>query len=500
MDEVHSRPPSASSNMSEDEIRSNCTLIEDELECSDELLPSVIIPTRAVKRHHETESDESGRVVDEEGFTTVTRKTKRFATDKSKTPNALINESNRNDVCLSSYEVLPKQIGLARLFKSEGITNASKIRYKNAYKVIISFDKREDALELINNKKMIELKYRCHFTTEVDLSYGVVKYLELDITDEDLMKSFSSECKIESVRRLKRLSDKGEWVASETVRFGFKSSTLPEYINGYDCRFKVESYTFPVSQCSFCWRYGHTTRTCPNNKTICPKCGGNHGNCETTQFRCVNCKGRHISFSKLCPQFLKEKKIRETMSKHNVTYKMALSMYLDNKYYQAETRSHAVYPEETQRSENVDLDTSYSAALRQTAKVPRIQKDSSSEVEIGEAASTELKIKKQKTNKKQKNVLNRDIHVESWQNSGDIRSPVEEKEESEAETENRRKKSNYFTRLLHKLKEIVMMNNSFEDKIQSVMKVIFDEVVSFIVKNVSNGEVFNKLLGLFKYG
>lgn len=45
-----------------------------------------------------------------------------------------------------------------------------------------------------------------------------------------------------------------------------------------------------------------------------------------------------------------------------------------------------------------------------------------------------------------------------------------------------------------------MMNNSFEDKIQSVMKVIFDEVVSFIVKNVSNGEVFNKLLGLFKYG
>lgn len=494
MDEVHTRPPSVLSDMSEDEVSSNCTLINNELKCSVESPASAIIPTRtgAKKRHREAESDENGRVVDEDGFTLVTRKSHRTVTDKTKKQNTLINDSNKNDVCLSSLAVLPKQIGLARLLKSEGITNASKIKYKNAYKVVISFDEREDALGLINNKKMTDCGYRCHFMTEVDLSYGVVKYLEMDITDEDLMKAFSSDCKIVSVKRLKRLSDKGEWVASETVRFGFKGSTLPAYIHGYDCRFKVEPYTFPVSQCSFCWRYGHTTRTCPNNKTVCPKCGGSHNNCETTQFRCVNCSGRHISFSKLCPIFLKEKKIRETMSKNNVTYKMALSMYLDNKSYQAEKESNEIYAEENRRSENAGV--SYSAALRQTVKIPRLENDSTSEAEIGKATSLNHKKKKQKTNKKQKRELNR--YEESLKNSADIRTTVAEEEE----VEDKRKKNTYFSRVLQKLKEIVTSNNSFEEKVQLVLKVIFDEVVSFVVKNVSTGEVFSKLLGLLNYG
>ena len=248
--------------------------------------------------------------------------------------------SNRNEgtskpisdkiiVCVTSKEVLPKPFGMAKLLREENIKNILKIQYKNPYKILIHFEDRKDAENLTKCSKFRSLDYRCQFIDEVSLTYGVVKQIDLGIEEKEILESIECEREVVSVKRLKRQADNGEWIPSETIRICFKSSALPPYLLIYGCRFKVESYTFPVSQCSGCWRFGHLVKSCPTKKILCPKCGGNHNNCETNTFKCINCKGPHISMNKSCPIFIKEKAIRQIMCDENCTYRRALILYLN---------------------------------------------------------------------------------------------------------------------------------------------------------------------------
>lgn len=176
----------------------------------------------------------------------------------------------------------------------------------------------------------------------MNLSYGIIRNIDLDVEEEEIKDNLVSDCEILSIRRLKRMNYSGKWINSETIRICFKGSTLPDYVNGYGCRFKVEPYMFPVTQCSGCWKYGHVVRYCPSRKIICPKCGENHSNCETTSYKCINCKGQHMALNRSCPVFIKEKMIRTIMRDSNCTYGKALATYLSKQ------KSEATHREQTQ--------------------------------------------------------------------------------------------------------------------------------------------------------
>ncbi|CAH2109014.1 unnamed protein product [Euphydryas editha] len=220
---------------------------------------------------------------------------------------------------------------MAKLLRSENINGISRIIYKNPYKVVIIFEKKECANKLIECEKLLNLGYRIYPADEMTLSYGIVKQVDMEEVDEEIIHNLKSDCEIIAVRRLKRLNDKGEWINSETIRLTFKSSTVPSFMYGFGCKFKVEKYIFPVSQCSNCWKFGHLSRSCTIKTPICPKCGDNHNNCETDNFKCVNCKRPHMALYKKCPIFLKEKEIREIMSEKNCNYRNAMKLFAAHK-------------------------------------------------------------------------------------------------------------------------------------------------------------------------
>lgn len=516
MDEVQPGPSSVDSecvytDMSEEEIRENVVS-----QNSFESPISMILSGKPVKRHIVDPGSDERVQEDNEGYTLVQRRHKyrRFANsvDTGMQNNNLHNINNRTinnqfEVSLTSYEMLPKQIGLAKLFKSEGINNASSIKYKNAYKVFICFDKREEALSLINNQTFMEKGYRCHFTNEVDLTYGVVKFLEVDISEEEIMKSFTADCKILSVKRLKRLTEEGEWVDSETVRFDFKCAVLPSYVYGYECRFKVEPYTFPVSQCSSCWKYGHLVRSCPSKKTVCPKCGGSHSNCDTTKFRCVNCRGKHIAYDKTCPIFLKEKEIRWSMSQNTLTYKMALIKHSENKsndMLQAVTsnivrrefeENNIVIPVRNERIQSM----TYSKAV-QGGKKGESSTDSEegSEKSVIKRQNPVMRKEIKKKKKKDKSLQLRAVH------NSNVSLAAAEDENSKKEKNSEREKENKdkfnFSRILRKLQEELLTSNNFSEKVQNILKLVFEELLAFCVRSLSHGEVYSKIFGLFNDG
>ncbi|XP_061713071.1 uncharacterized protein LOC133521952 [Cydia pomonella] len=163
---------------------------------------------------------------------------------------------------------------------------------------------------------------------EIGLSYGIIRNVDLDHSDEDILKLVTCTEKVISAKRLNR-RDKGDgrWCPSEVARLSFKCSKLPPFVYVDGLRIKVEPYVHPVTQCFKCWKIGHSIGNCTSKVFVCPKCGGDHPNCVTTTFKCVNCRGNHISMAKTCPVYQKERKLRELMSEFNCTYRKALTLY-----------------------------------------------------------------------------------------------------------------------------------------------------------------------------
>lgn len=466
---------------------------------SDEMETEEIIREEREKRLR-TDSDEVG----EDEFTKVNRRIKR---SKTKIDDSIQTSRKSPEepyvVSITAKEILPKQFGLTKLLHSEKIKNILKISYKSPYKVLVEFENRRDCDGLIKCGKIINLGFRCQMADEINLSYGLVRQVDLDVDEKEALENLKCEYEIVAVRRLKRLGEDGKWLDSETVRVSIKGPTLPPYVFGYGCRFKVEPYTFPVSQCSVCWRFGHLSRACPANKPVCPKCGKEHKNCETTSYTCVNCKGPHLAMYKQCPMFIKEKEIRNIMRTENCTYKKALMIYLDNKHKKyintsqncgdRETRSHTTRNEISQVSQPTQ---SYSNVVKTSAIIHReiIESDEEtlSAVDDTSIAAEEDINEKSPKKKNRKKKKQSEIYIDENIMEQDINIPEEEEEK-----DNNGIKKNIvkiFWKLVKKVQSIFYSGKSFEDKVKSVCSIVFEECIQFFLESVNKDNLLRKVI------
>lgn len=277
------------------------------------------------------ENGKRGRDMDKTEWTTVSKRGKKLESDSCLNDKTTYIEANNiTEICMTGKGKLPKQIGLARIFKAEKIEDIIKVKYVNSYKIVIQFKNNPSAEKLMQCQYFIENGFRCQKTFEVGVSYGLIKDIDLELIDEDVLSSLKSDIEILSVKRLQRRNfyDDNKWEPSEVIRVSFKGAMRPPYLYIHDLRVAVEPYEFPVTQCSRCWKFGHTLKVCPSNRIVCPKCKQNHPNCEATKFVCANCSGNHMALARICPIYLKEKRLRQLMADFNCTYKRALTIYV----------------------------------------------------------------------------------------------------------------------------------------------------------------------------
>lgn len=528
--------PSESSSLidkSDEEILRDCerqkqTFLSgwNNLECSTEQQSS---EKMSEKRPREKGSEGSS----EEGFTTIIkRKPKRLIRSESigenintihttppgtnrtrasrpprpPTPMPADNETAANDfeVCLmSTQNMLPKQMALAKLLKSGNIQNVLRIKYKSPYKVFVLFDDKLQAEKLLSYQVILDLGVRAQFTDQANLAYGMIKGVDLEMNEQEVVDSLNSSEPILAAKRLKRMNDNGEWIDSETMRICFKSTVCPTYVYAFGCRFKVERYIFPVTQCAGCWKFGHIKRYCPLNKTLCPKCGKEHNNCEIETFKCLNCKGPHMALDKKCSFFIKEKAIRVIMSEENLTYKKALELYLNK------------------NKQEVDLDDgSYvelpklpiaetSSEIVDVMDMTQIPMSTSENNENRELNSSQIKTQSinQKTQKKKKNKNTKVDEQQSVVRECEFNetSTVEElvhadsnaREETET-TEDKKKEHKFeWRKIFQKIRDAVFTEGLLEDKITAVLKIVCAEIKSLVLNIIRKGDLLKGLLTLF---
>lgn len=411
-------------------------------------------------------------------------------------------------VSIVSREILPKQFGLAKLLRAENIKNILKIMYKSPYRALIELESRVDCDSLINCEKLTALGFKCQMLDEMDMSFGLVRQVDLDIEEKEVLENLKCDYDIISVRRLKRLAEDGKWVDSETIRLSIKGSTLPPYVYGYGCRFKVDPYTFPVSQCSGCWKFGHLARACPAKRSTCPKCSGEHKECETTKFRCANCSGSHMAVFRECPVFLKEKEIRRIMSAENCTYRKALNTYLGRnmrKKYDLNQRA----TEETEVTHDLTSPRSYRNVLMTQAIVHReeiepvenTQDSDTNNKKKEEKLGSEVEYKK--TGKKKRNKKSKPSTQDRYEkyDSSEIEMQVSDEEEKEEDTRNKKSSDKNdsgrkfsLERVIKVLQHIILSAGSLEDKLKRVFKFMFDEIVQYLLSLFKTEKLLSTLI------
>lgn len=404
------------------------------------------------------------------------------------------NTTNRQtepvQICVTSKQILPKLFALAKLLKVHNIQDISRVKYINPYKVLISFDNDLSADKFCSCPDFVELGWRRQKTWEVGLSYGVIKDIDIELPEEELLKNIISDFEIVSVKRLNRKTQEG-WTPSESIKISFNGSSLPTYIYLFNMKIKVDPYVFPVTQCSRCWRFGHDAKMCPSNKIICPKCGKAHANCEIIDYKCVNCNGKHMALSKTCPVFLKEKRLRELMSEYNCTYRRALTLYVPPSPMPVSVIESVQYRTTTPEA---FVDNSHVEPCNNTSYAAIVNQD-----------RTPLKSSRKKRIPKRfkKNII-RNILVsegpenDSLQSTSDLDQDEENQEannNSSSNNENMQKKSIPWKELLQKIKVIIFeRKNSVADKIKCVASIFVDWCISIVLKHISELSVIKHFL------
>lgn len=144
----------------------------------------------------------------------------------------------------------------------------------------------------------------------------------LNLSEQELLEGFEGQ-NVVNVQRIKIRRD-GKEISTKHVILTFSTSVLPESVEAGYVKIPVRLYIPNPRRCYKCQRFGHGSLSC-RGKAACPKCSLPDHSSDTCEapLHCVNCMGEHAAYSRLCPQWKKEKEIIALKYKENITFREA---------------------------------------------------------------------------------------------------------------------------------------------------------------------------------
>lgn len=208
-------------------------------------------------------------------------------------------------------------------------------------RIKVEFSTALSANKLVLNEELKNKNYTAYIPQFLTRRKGVIKYVDRGLTEGELMENikpiFGENYKLLKVTRINRknINNEGrvEYIPTSTILVEVKGNYLPKKVAIHRVIMEVEPYIQRVVQCLRCLRYGHLSVQC-KGKERCDKCGMEHSNLnciERSETYCVICQGNHKATDyKQCPEYKKQKIIKEIMGVENISYKEAINKYTDS--------------------------------------------------------------------------------------------------------------------------------------------------------------------------
>ncbi|CAG4949452.1 unnamed protein product [Parnassius apollo] len=251
---------------------------------------------------------------------------------------------------------------------------------------------------------------------------------------------------------------------------------------------------------------------CPSKRIYCPKYGGKHENCETTIFKCINCTKNHMALNRQCPKYIKEKKLWEIMAEFNVSYRKAMAMYVPpEKPTYVPTQSPMPHldnlnkmpqlPEPIPETTNKFF-SSILPVQENSTPVIYAQAASSSPINKNKLDSRGEKSVRNDTTEKIEKRRIQEPNLEEYIHDGNMSTESESSLCDQPVSEQNKKKNRNvqpdipFFNLLSQLKSFISneSNEPLKSRIENVVHLFFEWIITWIFKHISNLSFLQNLL------
>ena len=192
--------------------------------------------------------------------------------------------------------------------------------------LLVEMSTKNHAELLLKTRKLVDCPVTVSPHRTMNSSKGVIRSRDLRMMSEAEIKEELSTIGVIHVHRV-TIRKGSERVPTDTLFLTFDSPTLPKEIKACWTNIKVTPYVPAPLRCFKCQKFGHVRDRCPGRE-VCGKCAQDlhEGPCTGSE-KCVNCEAAHPSFSRACPEFIKERDIQEIRVQQKSSYFEARDIY-----------------------------------------------------------------------------------------------------------------------------------------------------------------------------
>lgn len=280
----------------------------------------------------------------------------------------------------------PMSLGklLKKLFPNTEIRSMKK---NGRNRIKIQVPTRDLANEIIQSKELKEAQFKAYVPKFILFRQGIIRDVDRSLTEEELLEEISPlytlDAKVTEVKRFnRRTTDEDgnvKYLPTGTIQVTFRAQAIPTHVSIFYVRCVVEKYVPKVLQCANCLRFGHTAKFCKGS-VRCSKCGDGHDdkdcNKDISEQKCIHCEGPHssrVNFKNpVCPEFEKQKSIKNLMVDENITFFEAKTK-LSSNYSRlfARKKQDVRFEKEIRPSENTDNGIRKLPSVRKAMFSPR---------------------------------------------------------------------------------------------------------------------------------
>ncbi|KYN05833.1 hypothetical protein ALC62_03234 [Cyphomyrmex costatus] len=224
-------------------------------------------------------------------------------------------------------------IMVSRVISNYVGNSITEVKSAGRNKVLVLLNKYDKANTIVQPDFLKKHNLKANIPAFRVMRTGVVKNVPVDISEETIVKEFTSQAKILSVRRLQRKvkkDGKDELLPSLSVLVKFQGQVLPRAITFLHVSFPVFPYIPRVLMCFSCLRFGHISSGCKSSPR-CSRCGqGRHNNTDDRPRKnlppkCCNCGLEHFPSFTQCPSYIQQRQVYRHAALENISYLEARS-------------------------------------------------------------------------------------------------------------------------------------------------------------------------------
>lgn len=231
----------------------------------------------------------------------------------------VVEATNTQNITLSIF-------GIQKLLRCAvgEVKSAKKLRNGSVLVEVCSKAQADRALKMTT---WVDVPVKASPHRSLNSSKGVIRCRDFrDCDDVEVLDALRSQ----GVTTVKHIMSKknGKTEPTNTFIVTFNLPTPPKFVKAAYMNLPVEPFIPNPLRCYNCQGFGHGQSTC-KRKAVCARCGleGHSDNDCHEQPHCVNCSGPHPSFSKECPEWIKQRSIVQIKTEKNISFNEAKQLF-----------------------------------------------------------------------------------------------------------------------------------------------------------------------------